>query len=74
MIKKQVEIEQYISGNWVTLISVPLEDDATLESAVETISVLTEKLHKSGSLFMTLKDGYSIIITAANGPLKLELR
>jgi len=74
MTRKKITIEQYIGNSWVELIDVPVEHGVTFGSIVETISSLTEQLHKGESFFMTLENGYSIIITAANGPVRLSLK
>jgi hypothetical protein len=80
MEKKQVVIDQHMNGRWVPLIIIPLEDggasiDGRMKMAMdaERAAGLANKLYNAGKLCIT-ENGYSIVITAANGPVRVQLQ
>lgn len=70
----KILIEQNLgSGVWIELIIVETEDGITEGEVLQTVINLAKKLADSETMHITKEDGESIVITRANGPIRLKL-
>lgn len=69
----KIMIEQDLGRGWVELIIVETEDGITEGEALQTVINLAKKLADSETMHITKEDGESIVITRANGPIRLKL-
>ena len=69
----EIQIEQYLDKEWVRLVTIDVEENATKEEALEAITKLTTELGKSESLYLNKENGFGIIITRSNGPVRMTL-
>ena len=67
----KIMIEQNLHGGWVELIEVETKGSPTPEEVTATIDALAKKFADNEVVFLIDEDGYAIVITTVNGPIKI---
>lgn len=66
----KIVVEQNIAGSWVELIELESKGTPTEEEMARTTNALAQKLVDADCIFLVNEDGYAVVVTRSNGPVK----